>query len=188
MGETAASIFGEGLVRLLAERGRRGGRPVRLIVLGDRSRGDDAVAYAAVREALVGLDSETRERIDVRETGQLDPADLVEVPECGAALVVDAVVGAPPGAVVRIPLAEIRTIGERQLVPRSSHVLPLDQLVALAGALRGADPPGVLVGVGAERFEFGETISPRVAESIPALAAAVREELERLIAAAVTAA
>jgi hydrogenase maturation protease len=183
MDEAVTAVFGEGLVRLLAERGRRGGRPVRVLVLGDRSRGDDAVAYAAVHEALADLDAEARQRIDVRETGQLDPADLVEVPDGGAALVVDAVVGVPAGEVVRIPLAEIRSVAMTSVVPRSSHVLPLDQLVALAGALRGCDPPGILVGIGAQRFGFGEPISPAVAASIPALATAVRDELQRLIAA-----
>ncbi len=182
MDEAVASAFGEDLVKLLAERGRQAGaRPVRLIVLGDRSRGDDAVAYAAVHEALATLPEAIRERVDVRETGQLDPADLVEMPPGGAALVVDAVVGVPIGQLVRLPLAEIGPPSKDVPVPRSSHVLPLDQLVALAGVLRGGDPPGLLVGVGASRFGFGEPLSPEVAGAIPALAAAVRVELERLV-------
>lgn len=182
MSEGPASAFGEGLVQLLARRGRlSAARPVRLIVLGDRSRGDDAVAYAAVHEALAGLSASVRDRIDVRETGQLDPADLVELPESGAAVVVDAVAGIPAGEILRLPLAEIRPAADGEPVPRSSHMLPLDQLVALAGVLRGADPPGLLVGVGAERFGFGEPLSPAVAAAIPALARAVRAELERLV-------
>lgn len=183
MSEAVTSAFGECLIRLLAERGRQSSaRPVRLIVLGDRSRGDDAVAYAAVHEALAGLPDPVRARIDVRETGQLDPADLVEIPDGGAAVIVDAVVGVPPGQLVSLPLAEIEPVAEGMPVPRSSHVLPVDQLVALAGALRGGDPPGVLVGVGAEHFEFGDPLSPAVACAIPALACAVRRELERLVA------
>ena len=183
MSEAATSAFGEGLVRLLAERGRQStARPVRLIVLGDRSRGDDAVAYAAVHEALAGLAVPVRERIDVRETGQLDPADLVEIPDGGAAVVVDAVAGVPPGQLVSLPLGEIGPAADGAPVPRSSHVLPVDQLVALAGVLRGGDPPGLLLGVGAEHFGFGDPLSPAVARAIPALATAVRKELERLVA------
>jgi hydrogenase maturation protease len=183
MSEAATSVFGEGLVRLLAERGRQStARPVRLIVLGDRSRGDDALAYAAVHEALARLAEPVRERIDVRETGQLDPADLVEIPDGGAAVVVDAVAGVPPGQLVRLSLGEIEPAAEGVPVPRSSHVLPVDQLVALAGVLRGGDPPGLLLGVGAECFGFGDPLSPSVARAIPALATAVRKELERLVA------
>ena len=183
MSEAATSAFGEGLVRLLAERGRQSAdRPVRLIVLGDRSRGDDAVAYAAAHEALVGMAESVRSRIDVRETGQLDPADLVEIPDGGAAVIVDAVVGIPPGQLISLPLRAIEPVAEGTPVPRSSHVLPVDQLVALAGVLRGGDPPGLLVGLGAEDFEFGHPLSPAVAAAIPALARAVRKELERLVA------
>ncbi len=182
MRDGATAAFGEGLVRLLTERVHRSAaRPVRLIVLGDRSRGDDAVAYAAVHEALLGLSEPVRARVDVRETGQLDPADLVEIPDGGAALVVDAVVGVPAGQLVSLPLAELGPAAEGRPLPRSSHVLPLDQLVALAGVLRGGDPPGLLVGVGAERFGFGDPLSPPVARAIPALAATVRRELERLV-------
>ncbi|HYM85069.1 MAG TPA: hydrogenase maturation protease [Candidatus Dormibacteraeota bacterium] len=177
----AAAAFGEDLVRLLADRGRHGSaRPVRIIVLGDRSRGDDAVAYLAVRDALAGLPDAVLARLDVRETGQLDPADLVEIPDGGFALVVDAVAGVPAGEVVRLPLGEVAPAAEGGPVPRSSHVLPVDQLVALAGVLRGGDPPGVLLGVGAERFGFGEPLSPAVADAIPALAAAIRAELAHL--------
>ncbi len=181
MDEAASAPIGEGLARLLKIRGALPGRhPIRLIVLGDRSRGDDSVAFAAVAGALAVLPEATRRRIDVRETGQLDPADLVELPPDGAAIVVDAVIGIPPGEVLVVPLGEVASPTGRA-VPRSSHVLPVDQLVALAGVLRGSPPPGVLVGVGAERFGWGEPLSAAVAAAVPALALAISSEVERLV-------
>ncbi len=183
MRDANAAAFGEDLVRLLEQRGRHAGaRPVQVIVLGDRSRGDDAVAYAAVHEALSGMPDDILARVDVRATGQLDPADLVELPERGAAVVVDAIVGVPVGCLVRLSLGEIGPSDDGGPVPRSSHVLPVDQLIALAGVLRGGEPPGCLLGVGAERFGFGEPLSPAVADAVPALSAAVRHEVERLVA------
>lgn len=175
------SPFEEGFAELLAARAGRGSaRPLRLIVLGDRQRGDDGAAAAAVPLALAALTPEARARVAVRETGQLDPADLVELPEGGAAIVVDAVVGVTPGVIVVLPLDALPAAGGP--TPRSSHVLPVDQLVALATALRGTPPPGVLVGVGASRFGIGEPFSPAVAEAVARLASAVAGEIERLVA------
>ena len=162
-----------------------GNHPVLVIVLGERHRGDDGVAFAAVGAAMAALSPMAQSRVEVRETGQLDPADLVELPVGGAAVVVDAVAGVPVGEVVVLPLeavaAGVSDAGSP--VPRSSHVLPVDQLVALAAALRGSPPRGVLVGVGGERFGFGEGLSPGVEAAVPAFVAAIRVEVERLVAA-----
>ena len=75
-----------------------------------------------------------------------------------------------------------RQRGVRRPVPRSSHVLPVEQLVALAAALRGSPPRGVLVGVGCVSFGLGESMSPAVVAAIPAFTAAIRTEIERLVA------
>jgi hydrogenase maturation protease len=158
--------------------------PVRVIVLGEPHRGDDGVAFLAAREAMAALAPPMCALVEVRETGQLDPADLVELAASGGAVVVDAVVGVPVGEIVVLPL-EVGAAGAPDgsvPVPRSSHVLPVDQLVALAAALRGAPPRGVLVGVGCERFEFGESLTPAVAAVVPEFAATIRAEIERLVA------
>ncbi len=159
-------------------------QPVRLIVLGELHRGDDAVGFVAAREAMSGLGPSIAARVEVREAGQLDPADLVELVEGRGAVVVDAVVGVPVGEVVVLSLEAVAAAAPdaRRPVARSSHVLPVDQLVALAGALRGSAPHGVLVGVGGASFGLGEPISPAVSDAVPAFAAAIRAEIERLVA------
>jgi hydrogenase maturation protease len=167
--------------------------PIRVIVLGEPQRGDDGVAYVATRSVVGALDPTIRDRLEVRETGQLDPADLVELAATGAAVVVDAVVGVPPGKVVVVPLGRLATAaseeGGRRMdsddpipTPRSTHVLPVDQLVALAAALRGSVPRGVLVGLGGSCFELGAGFSPPVEAALPAFGAAIRAEIERLAA------
>lgn len=159
-------------------------RPVRVIVLGEPHRGDDGVAFVAVREAVAGLAPSVTAVVEVRETGQLDPADLVELAARGGAVVADAVVGVPVGEIVVLPLEVVAAgvPGGAAPVPRSSHVLPVDQLVALAAALRGNPPRGVLVGVGCERFGLGEPLSAAVAAVVPEFAATIRAEIERLAA------
>lgn len=158
--------------------------PVRVIVLGESHRGDDGVGFVAVASVMAGLPPHIRARVEVRETGQLDPADLIELSSAAAAIVVDAVVGVPVGEVVVLPLELVAASSPATAapVPRSSHVLPVDQLVALAAVLRGGPPEGVLVGVGGERFGFGEGLSPAVEAAMPRFAAAIRAEIERLVA------
>jgi hydrogenase maturation protease len=151
--------------------------PIRVIVLGEPQRGDDGVAFVAVREAMRGLEPAAAARVEVRETGQLDPADLVELAPDGAAIVIDAVVGLPPGEIVVIPLEDL--VAEGPVQARSTHVLPVDQLVGLAAALRGSPPPGVLVGIGGERFAFGIGLSPAVDEAVQSFADRIRSEITR---------
>jgi hypothetical protein len=137
-------------------------RPIRVIVLGERHRGDDAVAFLAARRALALLDDHDRSLVELRETGQLVPA----------------------GEIVVMPLERLADLAAgriardgREAMPRSSHVLPVDQLVALATALRGDPPTGVLVGIGGSRFDLGSDPSPAVAVAIDALVARIAEAL-----------
>lgn len=167
--------------------------PIRVIVLGEPQRGDDGVAFVVTRAVVSALDPTVRDRLEVRETGQLDPADLVELATTGAAVVVDAVIGVPPGEVVVLPLGRLATAAsddgggwsasdDPMPTPRSTHVLPVDQLVALAAALRGSVPRGVLVGLGGACFDLGAGFSPPVEAALPAFGAAIRAEIERLAA------
>ncbi len=153
-----------------------GGRVrIPVLVCGELTRGDDAVAFAAVD----AMPEDARELADVRMCGQLEVDDLLDVPPGTPCVVVDAAVGVEPGAVVVIGLDEIAT-RKRGTGPRSSHTLPIDQVLALASTLRGESLAGVFVGIGGERFVFGAPLSPRVAAGLPGLVATVGSELERL--------
>ena len=96
-------------------------------------------------------------------------------------IVADAAVGVAAGEVVIVPLAEIvqRASGA---TPASSHSLPPDQVLAVAGEMRGGPFRGVFVGIGAVEFGFGEELSPEVAAGLPALTAALEAEIRRLSA------
>ena len=120
---------------------------VRLLVCGNADRGDDAAALVAVAHVLPRLDDHIRWRVEVKRCNQLDAADLVDVPPNETCVVVDTVVGIPPGETITLPLEELGRAGHR-VAPRSSHALPIDQVVGIASAVRGCVPTGVFVGIG----------------------------------------
>jgi hypothetical protein len=62
-------------------------------------------------------------------------------------------------------------------VPRSSHVLPIGQLVAIAEIMRGAPLVGSLVAVGGGAFGFGPGLGGPVRRAIPALQQAIEAAL-----------
>lgn len=149
---------------------------VRMIVCGERLRGDDGVAIRAVE----ALDEATRALVEVVEVGQLSVESLLSVPKGVAVVVADAAVGVAPGAIIVLPLADVaRASGA---VPASSHALPPDQVLALAAELRGSLPRGSFVGIGGAEFGFGEELSAAVQSGLPAFAATLADEIRRLAA------
>jgi len=157
-------------------------RPVRILVLGEPERGDDGAAFAAVPLALAELSPLVRRRLDVRRTGQLDPLDLIDLPTDGWAIVVDAVCGVRPGRIVSLPLGDLTT---DRIRPRSTHLLPVEELIAMAGLVRGAAIPGVFVGVGVSATGLGDGLSPVVSDALPDLVGAIVEEVVRRVGAPV---
>jgi hydrogenase maturation protease len=161
-------------------------RPVRLLVCGNAERGDDGAALAAVAGLLGGLPPNLLAILDVRRCEALDLEDLVDLPDGVACVIVDAAVGLLPGAVVTIPLRELperdAAIGP---VPRSSHVLPIGQLVAIAAVRRGYPVDGSFVGIGGRSFGFGRRIGSSVRAALPAFRASI--ELALIDAAATVA-
>ena len=112
-------------------------RAVRLLVCGNADRGDDGAALAAVAGLLPGLAPHLLGVIDVRRCEMLDVEHLVDVPPAMACVIVDTAVGIPVGSVVTIPLMELPDRdGASGPTPRSSHTLPIGQVVALAAILR----------------------------------------------------
>lgn len=153
---------------------------VPVFVCGDPTRGDDGAAVAAV--AL--LPPEVRARAAIVEAGALDVLLLLDLPADRPCVVVDAVAGLAPGETWVRPLAALvdrarrLEASGRAVEPRSSHELPLEQVLALAATLRDRPPAGTFVGIGGARWDAGAGLSPAVAAGLPAFAAAVAVAIE----------
>ncbi len=152
------------------------GPAVRVLVCGERLRGDDGAA----RQAVEALDADTRALVEIDEVGQLSVEALLDVPEGTALVVVDAAVGPAPGSIVTLPLDEVG--GRHGTVPASSHALPPDQVIGVAAEMRGSPLRGSFVGIGAVEFGFGAPLSRPVEAGLPAFATAIQAEIRRLAA------
>lgn len=159
---------------------------VRLLVCGNADRGDDGAALAAVAHFLPLLEDAIRHRIEVRRCTQLDPNDLIDVPPGEACIVVDTVVGVDAGTIVTLPLEELAADGHG-VSPRSSHALPIGQVLGIAAAIRGTLPDGVFVGIGGRRFGFGGRRSRAVTQGMRAFERATEGEVRRFASAALVA-
>jgi hydrogenase maturation protease len=148
---------------------------VRLLVCGERLRGDDGAALRAV----AALSEEARALAEIVEVGQLSVEALIDVPGGAAVIVTDAAVGIAAGEVVTAELTDVAEHGSRG-VPASSHALPPDQVLGLAVEMRGVPLRGVFVGIGGVEFSLGERLSPAVERGLPALTAALETEIRRL--------
>jgi hydrogenase maturation protease len=153
---------------------------VRMLVCGNADRGDDGAALSAVATLLPTLPTSVLERLEVRRCGHLRVEDLIDVPDSEVALVVDAAVGIPPGRVVTLTIEQI-TAGAEAPAPRSSHELPIDQVLGLAAVLRpGGLPGGSFVGIGGRRFGYGRPLSRSVRANMAAFQHAIALEICRL--------
>jgi hydrogenase maturation protease len=155
---------------------------VPVLVCGDPARGDDAAGLAAVEL----LDPAVLTRAQVTAVGMLDVQHLLDVAPGTPCVVVDAVAGLAPGEVWVQPLAALverarsRVEGGEAPEPRSSHVLPVEGVLALAATLLGGPPAGTFVGIGGARWDLGAPLSGPVAEALPAFAAAIAAAVEAL--------
>ena len=151
---------------------------VRLLVCGASDRGDDGAALVAAATLLPALSEANRALVDVRRCGQLDVDDLIGTPDGMAGLIIDAAIGVAPGTIVTVPFERL-VAGDGAVGPRSSHALPVSQVLGLADAL-GHLPPGTFVGIGGRRFGFGQGLSRVVRAAMPAYRDAILAEIERL--------
>jgi hydrogenase maturation protease len=156
---------------------RSGGRaplgraPVIVFACGNGLRGDDGVATRAVRL----LAPDIRRHIEVRYVSALGPQDLVALPAAVRVVIVDAVVGPPPGTVVSLDLEDIpasRSPGAGRFTA-SSHQLPLGDVIALGRVLRDAPLEGSFVGLAIASVAVGTDVSAPVRAALPALRDAV---------------
>lgn len=156
---------------------------VPVFVCGESARGDDAAGFAAI--AL--LPAEVRARAEIREVGQLDVLLLLDLPADTACVVVDAVAGIQSGEVWVSSLPALvgraRALADagRAPEPRSSHELPLEQVLALAATMRAAPPAGTFVGIGGSCWDVGTPLSEAVTAGLPAFAAAVAAAIEAAV-------
>jgi hydrogenase maturation protease len=153
-----------------------------LFLCGDAHRGDDGAALRVVRLLAPGV----RRHADIVVAGQLDASMLLGVPEGVPCVIVDAVAGVAPGAIVARPLPELAALGRkragtsRRAKSRSSHELPLEQALALAEEVRQHPIDGWFLGIGIADCELGDTLSPAVVAALPALAARLAAILDEL--------
>lgn len=165
----------------IGDEGRTVAAPgLRVLVCGERERGDDAVGPIAVEAVLAALPAETRGRLDVRWCGGPDPIDLLDQPVGQPCLIVDAVVGVSAGEVISLPL-DAPALDQRGCIPATTHTMPLPETLALAAVVRGHPVTGRLVGLGGARFGLGERPGEVVAAALPRFEAAIREAILALL-------
>ena len=153
---------------------------VPVFVCGEPARGDDAAGFAAVEL----LPADLRARADIREVGRLDVLLLLDLPAEEACVVVDAVAGIEPGEVWVQPLPALvgraRALADagRAPEPRSSHELPIEQVLALAATMRDAPPAGTFVGIGGSCWDVGTPLTQAVVAGLPEFAEAIAAAIE----------
>jgi hydrogenase maturation protease len=146
-----------------------------LLVCGERMREDDGVAEAAVEL----LPNDVRDLVRIEIVGLMSVEALLDVPEGSGLVVADAASGIEPGRVVTLPLDAVARDGA---VPATTHVMPPEQVIALATELGGRAPRGVFVGVGGAEFGFGDELSPVVRAALPEYVAALSDAIRALAA------
>lgn len=168
-------------------------RPVVVLVCGEPERGDDAAAIRAV--AL--LDPAIGAGADVRLCGALEVEDLLAIEPGAACLLVDAATGIGPGTLASGPLDALVTGSRRgaegapeavadrsgrmpAVRPRSTHAMPVGDVLGLAAILRPGLPDGRFVAIGGASFALGGGLSPAVAAALPGAARLVAAEVRAL--------
>ena len=117
-------------------------------------------------------------KVEIRRCLELRVEDLVDLKPGVSCLIVDAVLGPEPGQVVRLELS--RLLERPAFTPRSSHELPIDLVLGLAGVLRDEPIAGTFVGLCGHGFDYGAPLSRVVRSAMPAFREAITAELEKL--------
>jgi hydrogenase maturation protease len=145
----------------------------RVIAMGQTAAGDDGIGFAV-------LDRLRRDGVPagvelLRADEDTALVALLETPH--SVVIVDAVLGSPPGRVVELATAELAASG---VTPVSTHGVGVAQAIALAHAVAGVDvaPSIRIVGITIERpARYQQGLSPAVAAAIEPAAARVRSLL-----------
>jgi hydrogenase maturation protease len=147
----------------------------RVIALGQAAAGDDAVGLAVLEEVRRGGVPDGVELVHAAEDSAL--LALLETP--APVVLVDAVLGQPPGTVLELTPEELAASGLRAV---STHGLGAAQAIALARTLAAEriSPLIHIVGITIARPEkYTQALSPAVAAAVPRAAARVRAVVDR---------
>lgn len=149
-------------------------RPIRVVGIGNRDRGDDALGPLV----MDALDDRLPVPVDVVEhSGEV--AGLVDLMTGAEAvyLVDAAVMGLEPGhlRVFDASAAPLPALGGAF----SSHALGLSEAIELARALNVLPPVCRVFAVEAASFEVGDGLSKPVADTIPGVTQAVMDAIEK---------
>jgi hydrogenase maturation protease len=142
-----------------------------VLVCGDRMRGDDGAALAAVER----LPRRLRAEIRIRPCSQLEPDELVAALLSGPCLVLDTVHGVAPGSLLEVPLT--RLLSGDGPAHASSHALPMPIIVGLAAAMGARLDDGAFLGIGGTPHGAGERLSPAVEAGLERYVAAIVSHL-----------
>ena len=145
---------------------------IRVVVLGNRDRGDDAAAL------LAADDLRGEARVILAGRPGLALIDLLP-PEERCILLDVTVSGSPPGTIHDLPLQDLAP----DLLPDlrvSSHGYGPGEALALARALGRRLPVGSFLGIEGEAFELGADLSPAVEFALPTFRGRVRRSLKRV--------
>jgi hydrogenase maturation protease len=144
--------------------------PVLVVGVGNLLRRDDGAGPLAAQRLRTLLPPQV-----VVRTSQAEVATLLELlSSCQTAILIDAVVGIPPGQVRRLD-------GHVDTLPTgpstSSHALTLAQILELGRALDQLPPSLFIYGVGGADFSDGEGLSPAVEAGVSEVVRWVHAEL-----------
>jgi hydrogenase maturation protease len=153
---------------------------VRVLVCGNVDRCDDGAAIWAATEMLAAIETQLGQA-DVRQCGQLDVIDVLDLGPGVPLVIIDCTVGVTAGEIVTLPFDELLA-HPRGPSPHSSHALPIDQVIGLARTLSDRQIDGLFVGIGGVDFGFGRTFSTPVRKALPAFIAAIAAAIEHLAA------
>jgi hydrogenase maturation protease len=143
--------------------------PVAVLAIGNRSRGDDAVAPVLLdRLQAWAASAGLADRFDLLEAYQLQPENALDLAGRRLLLFIDAG-RAPAGGIAFREAAPAAGLA-------ASHALPPAALLDVFCRLElGPPPPAFVLELGAERFELGDGLSPGAREALEAGWALLRE-------------
>jgi hydrogenase maturation protease len=147
-----------------------------LIGYGNTLRGDDGIGPVVARQLAARIN---REDVAIMALHQLTPELVEPISRARAVVFVDACHAESPGLVRCMPVA-LPTDGDPSARTGGAftHNVTPAALLAAAKLLYGAAPCAMLVTVGGESFDFGESFSPPVTSVVPRLLDTLQQALE----------